>query len=161
MTEQNEILNEIGALRQELGARLDDLELRLRRVEAEPTAAAAPAAPAASYHQDEPAPPPPLPTSTVQVTIRPLNDVSRVRVVEEALTAIDGVESVSLQTLSGDTAELEAEIQENVSLIGGLRRNLPLAFDVSESSDSSFTLALAEPSGQENLQGDAVADKAR
>jgi hypothetical protein len=157
MHEENENLTEIGALRQEIGARLDDLDQRLRRVEAEPTTAAQPAAPAPTY-QDEPVPA--LPTSTVQVTIRPLNDVSRVRVVEEALTAIDGVESVSLQTLSGDTAELQAEVQENVSLVGGLRRTLPLAFDVSESSDSSFTIALAEASGQEQRQGDAVAHKA-
>jgi hypothetical protein len=158
MHEQNEILTEIGALRREIGARLDDLDARLRRVEAEPAAAAAQPAAAAKDYEAEPVPS--VPTSTVEVTIRPLNDVSRVRVVEEALTAIDGVESVSLQTLSGDTAELEAEVQENVSLIGGLRRTLPLAFDVSESSDSSFTIALAEAAADDQLQGDAVANKA-
>jgi len=60
--------------------------------------------------------------TNIQVTINPLNDVSRVRVVEAALVAIQGVEAVALQTLSGDTAELQVEVQEDVSLIGGLRR---------------------------------------
>jgi hypothetical protein len=194
MFEENEILSQIRALRQEVGSRLDDMDQRLRKIEADLSSPAmqgfgsrleemdlrlrrvesqygAPAIAAlngsvpaaapgqqAEYVQQAP-PAPPLPTTTIQVTINPLHDVSRVRVVEAALAAIEGVEAVSLQTLSGDTAELQVDVQENVSLIGGLRRHLPLAFDVSQSDDpSAFTIALAQPLA-DPIQGDAVANK--
>ena len=201
MFEENEILTQIRALRQEVGSRLDDMDqrlrkieadlsspamqgfgsrleemdLRLRRVETHVTAPPVPGAippPAAPMLNSSPVPmpdhqyqaeyvpqPPPVPTTNIQVTINPLNDVSRVRVVEAALVAIQGVEAVSLQTLSGDTAELQVEVQEDVSLIGGLRRTLPLAFDVSESDLSSFTIALAQPV-VEPRQSDVVTHKA-
>jgi hypothetical protein len=200
MFEENEILTQIRALRQEVGSRLDDMDqrlqkieadlsspamqgfgsrleemdLRLRRVETHVTAPPVPGAipPPAGGMINSPAPmfdhqqqqeylpaPPPVPTTTIQVTINPLHDVSRVRVVEAALVAIQGVEAVSLQTLSGDTAELQVEVQEDVSLIGGLRRTLPLAFDVSESDLSSFTIALAQPV-VEPRQNDVVTHKA-
>jgi hypothetical protein len=198
MFEENEILTQIRALRQEVGSRLDDMDqrlqkieadlsspamqgfgsrleemdLRLRRVETHVTAPPVPGtipppaapmvnhvAPLPSAQAEYVPPAPPVPTTNIQVTINPLNDVSRVRVVEAALVAIQGVEAVSLQTLSGDTAELQVEVQEDVSLIGGLRRTLPLAFDVSESDLSSFTIALAQPVA-EPRQSDAVAHKA-
>jgi hypothetical protein len=195
MFEENEILTQIRALRQEVGSRLDDMDQRLRKIEADLSSPAmqgfgsrleemdlrlrrvesqygAPqvaamaggittvAAPdqGAEYARQAP-PAAPVPTTTVEVTINPLHDVSRVRVVEAALTAIEGVEVVSLQTLSGDTAELRVDVQENVSLIGGLRRTLPLAFDVSQSEGSAFTIALAQPVA-DPIQGDVVAHKA-
>jgi hypothetical protein len=191
MFEENEILTQIRALRQEVGSRLDDMDQRLRKIEADLSSPAmqgfgsrleemdlrlrrvesqygAPevaamhlgGATAAPDQGVEYAPQtPPAPTTTVEVTINPLHDVSRVRVVEAALAAIEGVEAVSLQTLSGDTAELRVDVQENVSLIGGLRRTLPLAFDVSQSEGSSFTIALVQPIA-EPAQGDVVAHKA-
>jgi hypothetical protein len=194
MFEENEILTQIRALRQEVGSRLDDMDQRLRKIEADISSPAmqgfgsrleemdlrlrrvesqygAPevaamngATPAAAPEQGgeyAPQAPPaaPVPTTKVEVTINPLHDVSRVRVVEAALAAIEGVEAVSLQTLSGDTAELRVDVQENVSLIGGLRRTLPLAFDVSQSEGSSFTIALAQPIA-EPVEGDVVAHKA-
>ncbi len=197
MFEENEILAQIKALRQEVGSRLDDMDLRLRKIEAdltaprqpethefdsrleemdlrlrrietlnqprlvdsapiEPTPAPAPVpVPEAQYVP----PVPPPPTTAVKMTINPLGDVSRVRVVEGALLAIDGVEAVSLQTLSGDTAELQAMVQENVSLIGGLRRTLPLAFDVTQSDDTTFAITLAEPLAGP-VQDDVVVHKA-
>jgi hypothetical protein len=196
MFEENEILTQIRALRQEVGSRLDDMDQRLRKIEADISSPAmqgfgsrleemdlrlrrvesqygAPAIAALNggipagapdqqaEHVQQAAPAPPVPTTTIQVTINPLHDVSRVRVVEAALASIEGVEAVSLQTLSGDTAELQVDVQENVSLIGGLRRTLPLAFDVSQSEDpSAFTIALAQPMA-DPIQGDAVANKAQ
>lgn len=195
MFEENEILTQIKALRQEVGTRLDDMDQRLRKIEADiaspsiqgvgarleemderlrrvesqykqPTPGVLPpvgggisALAARQEYVPAPPPAPTVPTSTVVVTINPLFDVSRVRVVEGSLIAIDGVEAVTLQTLSGNTAELQVEIQENVSLIGGLRRTLPLAFDVSESEDSSFTIALAESVAAQQ-QDDVVVQKA-
>ena len=147
-----------------LGPRLEEMEERLLRVESQSQAVTGNVTPidrgtsAPVERQDYAPPPPPVPTNTVTVTINPLFDVSRVRVVEGALIAIDGVQAVTLQTLSGNTAELQVEAQENVSLIGGLRRTLPLAFDVSASKDSSFTIALAESVAQR--QDEAVAHKA-
>lgn len=194
MFEENEILTQIRALRQEVGSRLDDMDQRLRKIEADLSspamqgfgsrleemdlrlrrvesqygapqvaamvAATTAAAPEQGIQYAQQAPPaPPVPTTKVEVTINPLHDVSRVRVVEAALTAIEGVEAVSLQTLSGDTAELRVDVQENVSLIGGLRRTLPLAFDVSQSEGSSFTIALVQPIA-EPVPGDVVVHKA-
>ena len=91
------------------------------------------------------------------MTISPLHDVSRVRVVEAAFDDIEGVESASLQTLSGNTAHLQVRAREDVALISGLRRTLQLAFDVTESDNSSFTIALAQP-GAEREGGVAARD---
>jgi len=143
MADNTEISKQLSELRDELLTRLDGLDRRLAALEQG-------AAPAAVEH---------LPTNgnglsevdvsaplrTVSVTIAPLHDVSRVRVVEDAFGEIDGVESTSLHTLRGDAAHLEVKAHEGVPLIAGLRRTLQLAFDVSESDDSSFTIALAQP----------------
>jgi hypothetical protein len=150
MTDNQEILSQIAALGDELRNRLDGIEGRLSRIEDELSASPAPTpiAPVANDNAYLAAAPPPVPSApvhTVDVTISPLHDVSRVRVVEAAFAAIDGVEAVSLQTLSGNTAQLEVMAREDVALISGLRRTLQLAFDVSESNDSSFTIALAQP----------------
>lgn len=147
MTDNQEILSQITALGTELRTRLAGMEQRLTRIEEELSASPTPTpiAPAANHHL-APAPPvPSAPVRTVDVTIMPLYDVSRVPVVEAAFAAIEGVESASLRTLSGDTAQLEVRAREDVALISGLRRTLQLAFDISESDDSSFTIALAQP----------------
>lgn len=143
MLEENEILTQLKALGDELRSRLDGLDRRLQALEE----SAVPAPPldvvasnGSSIESD-----PSAPLRTVGVTITPLHDVSRVRVVEAAFDAIDGVESASLQTLSGDAAHLEVRAREDVPLISGLRQTLKLAFDVSESEGSSFTIALAHP----------------
>lgn len=142
--DKEEILNQIAAFAAEMRTRLDGLDQRLTRIEEELSSGSAPTpiAPLASHHL---APAPSASLRTVDVTIRPLHDVSRVSVVEAAFEAIDGVESVSLQTLSGNTAHLQVRAREDVTLISGLRRTLQLAFDISESDDSSFTIALAQP----------------
>jgi hypothetical protein len=181
MLQENEVLTQVRALRQEVGSRLDDMDDRLRKIEAELSAPTLQGFGSRLEEMDQrlcrlesgfpapaingntllaAAPPveavPSIPTTTVEVKISPMYDVSLVRVVEAALVAIDGVEAVSLQTLSGETAELQIVVQDNVSLIGGLRRTLPLAFDVSASEDSSFTIALAE-AGSKLPRADAVA----
>ena len=149
MLEENEILTQLKVLGDELRSRLDGLDRRLQALEE--NAAPAPlvdtgAGNGGSNGSIESDPSAPL--RTVGVTITPLHDVSRVRVVEAAFDAIDGVESASLQTLSGDAAHLEVRAREDVPLISGLRRTLQLAFDVSESEGSSFTIALAQPGSE-------------
>lgn len=152
MFEENEILTQIKELGDELRSRLDEMDHRLSRIEAElvtpagspELAAPTPLRASQGYVESDPA----EPLRTMAVTVRPLHDVSRVRVVEAAFEAIDGVESTSLQTLSGDAAHLEVKAREDVGLIGGLRRTLRVAFDVSESDDSSFTIALAQPGAE-------------
>lgn len=147
MTDNQEILSQIAALGDELRTRLDGMEQRLARIEGELSASPTPTplAPVANSYLAAAPPVSSAPVHPVDVTISPLHDVSRVRVVEAAFTAIDGVEAVSLQTLSGNTAQLEVMAREDVALISGLRRTLQLAFDVSESGDTSFTIALAQP----------------
>jgi len=133
------ILDELKALGGDLRARLDDLDQRLRTLEG---GAVAPAVPAVGLPLGEEEP---HETRTVAVKISPLHDVSRVRVVEAALAEIPGVDSVSLLELYGDAAHLEVKVQGEVPLIGGLRKTLQVAFDVSESDGSSFTIALTQP----------------
>lgn len=142
MAEDNEILKQLNSLGDELRARLDGLDRRLGALE-QSAGQPAPveAAPANGHTEVDPS----VPLRTFSVTIAPLHDVSRVRVVEDAFGAIEGVESASLNTLRGDAAHLEVQAREGVALIAGLRRTLQLAFDVSESDDTSFTIALAQP----------------
>lgn len=143
MADNTEISKQLNELRDELLTRLDSLDRRLEALEggvAQPPAELATANGNGHSEVD-----PTAPLRTVAVTIAPLHDVSRVRVVEDAFGEIDGVESTSLHTLRGDAAHLEVKAHEGVPLIAGLRRTLQLAFDVSESDDSSFTIALAQP----------------
>lgn len=144
MADMTEISKQLNELRDELLTRLDGLDRRLEALEqgavAQPVAGLAPTNGNGHTEVDTSAP-----LRTVSVTIAPLHDVSRVRVVEDAFGEIDGVESTSLHTLRGDEAHLEVKAHEGVPLIAGLRRTLQVAFDISESDDSSFTIALAQP----------------
>lgn len=89
-----------------------------------------------------------LPTSgDVRVIVRPLHDLSLARVVEDALANTEGVEEASLRELRGDSATIDTKVGDGVSLISSLRRKLPVAFDVTESSSDSVTIALAQPMG--------------
>jgi len=142
MADNTEISKQISELRDELLTRLDNLDRRLEALEAGAQPVAELATSNGNGHSEIDTS---APLHTVAVTIAPLHDVSRVRVVEDAFGEIDGVESTSLQTLRGDAAHLEVKAHEGVPLIAGLRRTLQLAFDVSESDDSSFTIALAQP----------------
>lgn len=142
MADNTEISKQLNELREELLTRLDSLDRRLEALEGGVAPVAQPAPSNGNGHSEIDTS---APLRTVAVTIAPLHDVSRVRVVEDAFGEIDGVESTSLNTLRGDAAHLEVKAHEGVPLIAGLRRTLRLAFDVSESDDSSFTIALAQP----------------
>lgn len=144
MSDKTEISKQLSELRDELLTRLDGLDRRLAALEqGGVTQQVTELAPSNGNGHSEIDTTTPL--RTVAVTIAPLHDVSRVRVVEDAFGEIDGVESTSLNTLRGDAAHLEVKAHEGVPLIAGLRRTLQVAFDVSESDDSSFTIALAQP----------------
>jgi hypothetical protein len=142
MVEETEVLKQLKALGDELRGRLDGLDRRLEALEQADSQPLPVEASASNGHAEID---PSVPLRTVAVTIAPLHDVSRVRVVEDAFGEIEGVESTSLQTLRGDAAHLEVKARDGVPLIAGLRRTLQLAFDVSDSDDSSFTIALAQP----------------
>lgn len=152
-----EILKEIRKLREELTGRLDALEARnglrtdsdTRNSIQAPTDTALPLPPglgiaghAQSHENFE------LPGSgDVRVIVRPLYDLSLARVVEDALANTEGVEAASLRELRGDSATIDTRVSEGVSLISSLRRKLPVAFDVTDSSRDSVTIALAQPMG--------------
>jgi hypothetical protein len=161
-----EILKEIRNLREELSARLDALEARSGMSTLPDGNSALPGStlPGASLPgvpvngPDTPvipaAAPEPvsdnfeLPTGgDVRVVVRPLHDLSLARVVEDALANTEGVEEASLRELRGDSATIDTKVGEGVSLISSLRRKLPVAFDVTESSSDSVTIALAQPMG--------------
>lgn len=82
------------------------------------------------------------------VIVKPIYDLSLARVVEDALAKTDGVEEASLRELRGDSATIDTTVLEGVSLVSSLRRKLPIAFDVVESSSDSVTIALAQPAGE-------------
>lgn len=134
------VLTELKALGDDLRARLDSLDSRVQALEG----STAPAGSGSSPIDEQPSEPGHL----VTVTVSPLGDVSRVRVVEDALTAIDGVRSATLWELHGDLARLEVATDKDVRLISGLRKTLHVAFDVSESASSSVTIALAQPGAE-------------
>lgn len=158
-----EILKEIRNLREELSSRLDALEARAGVNHHPDSFSAVPdstvpgsslpgipvgnpgipaAAPATVNDNFE------LPTGgDVRVIVRPLHDLSLARVVEDALANTEGVEEASLRELRGDSATIDTKVGEGVSLISSLRRKLPVAFDVTESSSDSVTIALAQPMG--------------
>lgn len=151
-----EILKEIRNLKEELSARLDVLEARSRSSAFPDSGSVLPdsTAPDASLPGipvNNPVPAPEnfeLPTGgEVRVIVRPLHDLSLARVVEDALVNTDGVEEASLRELRGDSATIDTKVGEGVSLISSLRRKLPVAFDVTDSSSDSVTIALAQPMG--------------
>lgn len=157
-----EILKEIRNLREELSARLDALESRVGSrpgTDSTDPNSSLPGVPVNNYGIPAPAPTPAaipapnadnfeLPTSgEVRVIVRPLHDLSLARVVEDALANTEGVEEASLRELRGDSATIDTKVGEGVSLISSLRRKLPVAFDVTESSSDSVTIALAQPMG--------------
>ncbi|MCB0869620.1 MAG: hypothetical protein KDB52_02205 [Solirubrobacterales bacterium] len=158
-----EILKEIRSLREELSARLDALEARSGgssfsdpgsgfQASTLPGASlpgipvnssGIPVSDTVTTHENFE-----LPTGgDVRVIVRPLHDLSLARVVEDALANTDGVEEASLRELRGDSATIDTKVGEGVSLISSLRRKLPVAFDVTESSSDSVTIALAQPMG--------------
>lgn len=155
-----EILKEIRGLREELSARLDALEARIGSTpgsgpasDQESPGSALPGVPVESAAVPAAAPAPvnnnfELPSGgDVRVIVQPLHDLSLARVVEDALANTEGVEGASLRELRGDSATIDAKVEEGVSLISSLRRKLPVAFDVTESSSDSVTIALAQPMG--------------
>jgi len=81
----------------------------------------------------------------VSVIIQPLNDLSLARVVEQALSETEGVEHSKLRELRGNSAIIDARVDDGVSIISSLRRKLPVAFDVTDSDNGSFTIAMAQP----------------
>mgnify|MGYP007082186486 CR=1 FL=1 len=157
-----EILKEIRNLREELSARLDALEARSgvsglpdgKSVLPDSTlpGASLPGVPVNSPDIPVAVPEPvenfELPSGgDVRVVVRPLHDLSLARVVEDALVNTEGVEEASLRELRGDSATIDTKVGDGVSLISSLRRKLPVAFDVTESSSDSVTIALAQPMG--------------
>lgn len=157
-----EILKEIRNLREELSARLDAIESRAginqqsgsfpAVSDSTDPGSSLPGIPVGESSVPAAAPAPvenfELPTGgDVRVIVRPLHDLSLARVVEDALANTEGVEEASLRELRGDSATIDTKVGEGVSLISSLRRKLPVAFDVTESSGDSVTIALAQPMG--------------
>ncbi len=155
-TKKQDILREIRELRRELSGRLDALEEHLysgsKRPSPTDTRSPSPAPylpvrpPAAASADPVTTAGFQLPTDRdIKVVIQPLLDLSMARIVEQALAETEGVESSNLRELRGDSATIDARVDEGVSLITSLRRKLPVAFDVTDSDKGSFTIALAQP----------------
>lgn len=157
-----DILREISSLRRDLERRLDQIELQIaadspKSVVAKP----APSVSSLSVPSDKASSPagkgdsaaeilPPVTKRVaaprnVTILVRPLIDLSLARAVETCLAETDGVESARLSSLSGDSAVIEAIVGPGVSVVSSLRRALPVAFDVTESSDHAISLELASP----------------
>ncbi len=155
-TGKKDILREIRELRHELSGRLDALESHLgvpSSPRPRPGTTSAPAAPSLaaepSIADNVTTAGFQMPTERdIKVIIQPLHDLSMARIVEQALAETEGVESSNLRELRGDSATIDARVDEGVSLVTSLRRKLPVAFDVTDSDKGSFTIALAQPVGQ-------------
>ncbi|MCO5315020.1 MAG: hypothetical protein M9938_02490 [Solirubrobacterales bacterium] len=147
------ILKEIASLRAEITARLDRLEAGLgdRSPRTEPSLPPLPvegAVPGSAVPTAEAGVPVGLPAPAdgeIRVIVRPLRDLSLARAVESSLAESDGVERATLRELRGDSATIDVRATDDFSVVGTLRRRLPVAFDVTDSDDRSVTIALAQP----------------
>jgi hypothetical protein len=157
-----EILREISSLKRELEGRLDAIEARMgpSPPEAEPASGASVSTfslPAGSEVKPAGRSMPAAVTSDatlsavapsgppweVLLSVRPLVDVGLARAIESSLNETDGIESARLMSLSGDSAVIQALVASGVSVVNTLRRRLPVAFDVTESSDHAISIELA------------------
>lgn len=111
-----------------------------------PEAAAVPAA--GQYAYTMPEYEAPITTQTISLTVSSLSNLTVVSVVEAALLRIPGVREVALRQLQGREAVLEVRLDEGTGLISGLRKSLPIAFDVTESSDQSLSISLSYSAAQ-------------
>jgi hypothetical protein len=80
----------------------------------------------------------------VTVLVRPLVELSLARAIESTLNDTPGVESARLSSISGDSAVIHAVVGQGTSVVASLRQNLPVAFDVIESSDHAISIELAD-----------------
>ena len=116
--------------------------------------------------QPQAAPPPPPPpyvappqpeqraaatVKTVSLTVAALANLTVVSVVETALLRIPGVREVTLRQLLGREAVLDVRLDDGTELIAGLRHSLPLAFDVTDSSEDSLAISLTHPEAHSQL----------
>jgi hypothetical protein len=83
-------------------------------------------------------------TRNVTVLVRPLVELSLARAIESTLNDTPGVESARLSSISGDSAVIHAVVGQGTSVVASLRQNLPVAFDVIESSDHAISIELAD-----------------
>lgn len=152
-----EILREIQRLRDEISARFDELESKVSgtpvgELRPLPGSVVSSDLQESDIPDEQFVPDAQIPAVTsagkVSVTVRPLHDLSLARVVEDALARTEGVEEASLRELRGDSATIDTTVLEGVSLVASLRRKLPVAFDVIDSSSDSVTIALAQPTGR-------------
>ncbi len=88
---------------------------------------------------------------TVSLTVAALANLTVVSVVETALLRISGVREVTLRQLLGREAVLDVRLDDGTELIAGLRHSLPLAFDVTESSEDSLAISLTHPEAHSQL----------
>lgn len=155
------ILRELEALRGNLTARLDRIEAALaRQSSVEPASAPTPLK---RVDLPETAPDPvaapadlsTLPDGEIRVIVTPLRDLSLARAVESSLAQSDGIERATLRELRGDSAMIDVQAVDGVSVLGSLRRHLPVAFDVTGTDARSVTIALAQP-GAEGAGGVAA-----
>lgn len=148
------ILNEIEALREELSKRLDQIEARLAPgtgavgVETDSTDSVVEPAEStlpdpARQHQSV------AQSNEVRVIVSPLRDLSLARAVESSLAQSEGIEQATLRELRGDSATIDVVAAGGVSVVGALRRQLPVAFDVTDSDERSVTIDLAQPRAEE------------
>ncbi len=154
----------MAAFREEVLARLDRIEARLDERAPLPDDSRSPARPLhpdprgpgiPDARPDSPLGEPPaaglagipdsLPDGEIRVIVSPLRDLSLARAVESSLARSEGVEQATLRELRGDSATIDVRAGDGFSVLGSLRRHLPVAFDVTGSDERSVTIALAQP----------------
>lgn len=82
---------------------------------------------------------------TVHLDIGPLSDFSTLAGLEDAIDAIEGVESVAIKRFSAGRATLAVRLREAVELLPELQRASNLGLSVRKASKSHLVLDVAEP----------------
>jgi hypothetical protein len=90
----------------------------------------------------------------VDVILSPLLDISLARAVESTLGDSEGISAASLRELRSDAAIIATTVDPGVSVVGVLRKRLPVSFKVVDSDAESVTIALTQPT---NGDGDGKA----
>ena len=78
----------------------------------------------------------------VKVVAGPVRDLAEIRMLEDTLATIEGVERTSLTGFADRSAQIELRLSAECELVPEFQRVLPSAFDVESMSDDQLVLRL-------------------
>jgi hypothetical protein len=135
-------VTELSGLRDELGARVNDLaEVAKERlgIEADdrPPVGTEPAGPG-------------MYSGVVEVEVGPLNDFAQLTGFEDAAAGIDGASEIKVKRFSGGRAWVSMNLENPIDLLRALEENAPFDFVVRDTRRNGVVLDVDEDSAEQN-----------